>query len=184
MRKELISILTAALLLCSGCTAEKKDAEAASLASYEGYYKAVADNSRFQKGSLYYSISAEMSELPDGTHRYYVFLDNPQVAMYDIIMMAVENDTALADAKKMFPSIGIFDNTNYSMIPSQVYSDGGYVKGLVMSGETADPSINLKIIVEWNDQSNSKVYREFIAMTVSMDGVSYPDGTEEATSIQ
>ena len=100
MRKELISILTAALLLCSGCTVEKKDAEAASLASYEGYYKAVADNSRFQKGSLYYSISAEMSQLPDGTHRYYVFLDNPQVAMYDIVMMAVENDTALAAVEK------------------------------------------------------------------------------------
>ena len=91
MQKLLTSLLCAFML--AGCFARKENST--NFAAYEGFYKSILDNDKFQEGSLYYQISAEMSTLADGTHRYYIFLDDAQIAMYDVVMLAVEGSGLL-----------------------------------------------------------------------------------------
>ena len=157
------------VLMLSGCA--RKKAEAVSgITAYEGYYKAIEDNDRFQNSSSYYKISAEMAQVADGSYRYYVFLDDVQIAMYDVVMMAVENKTVLSEAAKMMPSIGVFEKTDYSLIPFQARPEKGFVKGLVISGECPEPQVNLRLMVEWRDKSRENSYREYIEIPLDQDG--------------
>ena len=90
--------------------------------------------------------------------------------MYDIAMIAVENDTAYDANAKMMPNIGIMGSGAYTMIPNQYNPDRGFVKGLVISGETQDDSITLKVLVEWRDKDLENVERAFIGFTLTTDG--------------
>ncbi len=175
MRKFLCLLLCIGLL--SGC---KKTAKASEqmMASYEGYYLSVQDNERFQAASDYYRISGEITQIADGGYRYYIFLDSPQIAMYDVVMLAVENDTPVESAKKMMPSIGVFEKKDYSLVPFQTRVTAGYVKGLVLSGECAEPSVDLKLMVEWRDQSRKNAYREYLAFTLDQDGYDAEGNTD------
>jgi len=166
MQKLLASLLCAFML--AGCFAQKDDS--ANFAAYEGFYKSIQDNDKFQDGSLYYQISAEMSTLGDGTHRYYIFLDDAQIAMYDVVLLAVENSTPFENSTKMMPSIGIFESQDYSLIPNQARTDKGYVKGLVLSGETADESVDITMLVEWRDRNKENAHREYLSFTITEEG--------------
>lgn len=90
--------------------------------------------------------------------------------MYDAVAIAVENDVAFNDADKMMPSIGIYDDTK-SMIPGQVDSANGFVKGIALSGETTDSEIILKLMVQWTDKAKKNSMREFIKYDLTLNGV-------------
>jgi hypothetical protein len=177
MRKQILACGLAMTMLLGGCSKSSDSSSSAAMIAYQGYYNAIEDNEKFVGSSLYYTISCEMSELPDGTHRYYIFLDEAQVAMYDVVMIAVENDVPYDQAAKMMPSVGILDSTEYTLIPYQSYTDGGYVKGLVLSGECTDASISLKVLVEWKDKNLEKTTREFLSFDLTMDGATHPEST-------
>ena len=135
-------LLVIAICICmlSGCA--KKDAETnAAMELYESY--------------------TEMTQLSDGTYRYYVIIDNPKTEMYHCRIFAVENDIAFADNDKMMPSLGIFD-TDVSLVPNQVDKSKGLMKGLVISGESSKDHVNLKFVVEWRDQANKQVVKQYI----------------------
>ena len=166
MRKLLASLLCAFML--AGCFARKDNS--ANFAAYEGFYKSIQDNDKFQNGSLYYQISAEMSTLADGSHRYYIFLDDAQIAMYDVVLLAIENGTPLENGTKMMPSIGIFESQDYSLIPNQARSEKGFVKGLVLSGETAEDSVDITMLVEWRDKNKENAHREYLSFTITEAG--------------
>lgn len=169
------TLILCGILLLGGCSSPDTS-ESAAQAAYEGYYTSIETNSSFAQSSLYYSVSAEMTEMSDKTYRYYIVIDNPQIAMYDIVVMAVENDIPLASADKMMPNIGIFDSTEYCMIPFQSNPDDGYVKGLVISGECTSNPVSLKILVEWDDRNGENTQREFLQMELTPDGItSSPD---------
>ena len=73
----------------------------------------------------------------------------------------MENDIAFADNDKMMPSLGIFD-TDVSLVPNQVDKSKGLMKGLVISGESSKDHVNLKFVVEWRDQANKQVVKQYI----------------------
>lgn len=173
MRRFFLVIL-AVSMLC-GCTKKQGSDASAVQTAYESYYQAVEENGRFQNTSLYYDISAEMTALPDGTHSYYIFLDNARIAMYDVVLLAVEGDQLYADTGKMMPSIGIFDNTDVNLVPFQSNPAAGYARGLMISGNCAADEVELKILVEWKDKTREKTTREFLSLVLNMNGVSYPD---------
>ena len=81
--------------------------------------------------------------------------------MYHCRIFAVENDIAFADNDKMMPSLGVFD-TDVSLVPNQVDKSKGLMKGLVISGESSEDHINLKFVVEWRDQDNKQVVKQYI----------------------
>ncbi|MGN1388186.1 MAG: hypothetical protein ACI4WR_00910 [Bulleidia sp.] len=164
------TLILCGILLLSGCSSSGSS-ESAAQAAYEGYYTSIETNSSFAESSLYYSVSAEMTEMSDSTYRYYIVIDNPQIAMYDIVVMAVENDIPLASSDKMMPNIGIFDSKEYCMIPFQSNPDDGYVKGIVISGETDSNPVSLKMLVEWKDRNHENTQREFLQMELTPDGI-------------
>ena len=168
MNKIVIVCFLAVSLLFSGCASEDK--ESAALLRYKSYYSAISESTDIATSSDKYSFSAEMTEESGGNRAYYIFLDDPQVAMYDVVMMAVENNMPYDSAVKMMPSIGVFDGS-YSMIPYQVNKADGFVKGMVMSGSTNQESVNLKVMVEWKDKYREKVHRDFYAFTLDEKGV-------------
>jgi hypothetical protein len=90
--------------------------------------------------------------------------------MYDIVIMAVEDNRPYEEAVKMMPSSGIFDATS-SMIPNQVNSKAGFVKGLIISGECDEEPVELDIMVEWKDRSGKNATREFLTMELGMNGI-------------
>ena len=171
MKKLLKAMLITAMLL-SGCM-KKSDSEDVQLNTYKAYYQVVQDNTSFIASSDYYDISAEMAKV-GSTYRYYVFVDNPRIAMYSCKIMTIENDAPYSDQKVM-PSVGITDTPN-AMIPGQVLSESGYVKGLIASGEVSKPEVNLKIMVEWSDKNRSKINREFYSCIITTESVEFAGG--------
>lgn len=163
MLKKLITVLLAACL--AGCTGNTNPADA-TLQTYTAYYDAIDTNTSFKEDSLYYSVTTEMTKMDDGTYRYYVLVNEPQIAMYSIVVMIVENDIAVNETSKMMPSTGIFDKA-YTMIPYQVNSADGFVKGIMLSGESDEPEISLKILVEWKDKTGENTIREYLMKTVT-----------------
>ena len=174
MKKYLIPVCISGLLLC-GCT---KPRQSSDVTRYETYYRAISENTKFISASEYYTISAEMTEWDDGTYRYYVIFDEPKTSMYNIVIMTVENGIPYDESVKMMPSSGIFDATS-SMIPNQVNSKAGFVKGLIISGECDEDIIQLDLMVEWKDRTGKNVTREFIEMDLGMEGII--SGEEEET---
>ena len=168
MRKKLFVILC--MLLCTGCRITNQKPAVKGETSYEGYYRSIEGNEKFQEYSLYYDISAEMTTLADGSHRYYIFLDSPQIAMYDVTMLAVEDEIPYESAKKMMPNIGVFETADYSLIPFQSNSKAGFMKGLVISGECEADSVNIRMLVEWSDKTIENSRREYLAFSLDKRG--------------
>ena len=165
MEKIVISLLTAVLLL-TGCSNSKKLV----LETYEMYYQIISENSEYVKDSPYYTLSYEVKKGDDNQYNYYLFLDNPSISMYDVVFMAVENDVSFNSNLQMVPSI--FDG-KYQLVPNQINKDKGFVKGMMISGESSYDKINLKVLVEWKDKSRKKTIREFHHVQLTLDGYTY-----------
>ncbi len=177
--KKLLTIVITAVMILSGCSASSSSDTSASETTYQSYYDAVLDNTKFQSSSLYYDISAEMSALSDGTYRYYIFLDNAQIAMYEVVMLAVVDGQSYTDSSNMTANIGIFSNSSYNLIPYQSYPEKGFMKGIVISGETNSSAIHIQMIVEWKDRTKEKIRREFLEFDLDQNG--YVAGQEVET---
>ncbi len=181
MYAKIDAFLLTAVLLLSGCgTSSEDEALANKQAAYKVYYEAVQAAPSYSSSSVYYSVSTEMAQVSDGTYRYYIFIEDPQMAMYNITALAVEDDIAYENADKMMPSVGIFDDTSYSMIPYQSNPDAGFVKGLVLSGESADSSVSIRMLVQWNDSGKKGTYQEFLAFEITPAGMQTDTATEAA----
>ena len=97
--------------------------------------------------------------------------------MYDVVLMGDENNIEYSEAKKMMPSIGLLSD-KYSLIPFQSNSEKNYVKGLVISGESKEASVQLKLLVEWSNRLRDKQYREFFDITLDESGISFNSNVE------
>lgn len=167
--------LTAWLLVCilclTGCSA-KSSSQAMTI--YKMYYQLISESTNYIGESQNYALSYEVKEDAEGTYNYYIFVDSPTVAMYDVVVMAVENDISYDANVKMVPSIGIFDG-KYNLVPNQINKKKGYVKGLMISGESDMDTIHLKILVEWKNKKRDSVTREFHNVELTKEGYSYVD---------
>lgn len=131
MRRQILCLMAAALLLISGCS--KKDPNQIStekMQLYTAYYKSIMEMDRFQEKSDFYDLEVVMNQLPDGTYRYYVILDSPRVAMVDVEMLVVDAAVDYSQTSVIAPSVGLLENEDYSLIPNQVLSRAGLCEGL------------------------------------------------------
>ena len=87
-------------------------------------------------------------------------IDNPKVSMFDVKVLAIEEGTDRNEV--MAPSIGIFEDSNFNLVPSQVNKEGGFVKGVVLSGESINSTINLRMMITWNDKENKNHFKKFV----------------------
>lgn len=171
MRKLTLFVILA--LILTGCQwFDNDEIDKAKFQRYSAYYTSIFDNDRFVTASQYYDLEVVMNKIGETEYRYDVIIDSPKIAMYAIEIMVVENNITPEAASKMMPTIGIFESLEYNLIPYQVNVDKGYVKGLIVSGVSNMPSINLKIMVLWRDYAKLQVTREFFDISKS-----YDDGT-------
>lgn len=178
MRRLMIVLTLCAALIC-GC--RKQSEEDIYRVNYEAYCRSLAEATKLSPMSKYYSVSGAMSELPDGTYRYYVFVDNPKIAMNDVVVLAVESGMEYSASGKMMPSSGIF-GTPFSLIPYQVNKANGFVKGIMLNGECAEDHVNLRVLVEWKDRNRKNTTREFIELSLSYEADPYvPQESSEET---
>ncbi|MBE6114736.1 MAG: hypothetical protein E7191_06605 [Erysipelotrichaceae bacterium] len=158
-----IMLLLIALLLC-GCSYQNNDSkERDSITKYESYLATLVEQDRFTDSSYYYDIEAYLNPLNDGTIRYDIIIENPQVAMYDIEILAVESIAKRSDTI-IYPCVGIFEEESYTMIPFQKNEEEGYVEAFLLSGISGVQSPVLNVLVTWTDYSKLNTYREFIKL--------------------
>ena len=124
--KKLFLILIVLLSLCA-CQDEGKE-----MANPDDRYmyiiEMIGEHDSFQDASNYFDISAEMAKI-DGGYRYYITIDNPRIAMYDIEMLAIEKNVDYRNT--MAANVGIFEDKEYNMVPNQANIEQGFVKGIV-----------------------------------------------------
>ena len=107
-----------------------------------------------------FDIYVDFHKADDGTVIYYVYLDNAQIAMYDVEVIAVENMNPYQETD-MMPTKGIFEDQKFSMIPYQYNVTAGYVKGFAISGDVNAEQVQLNVMVTWKDSTRLNVSREF-----------------------
>jgi hypothetical protein len=164
MKKWIMAFL-AIVITCSGCLKHTNET-AVKNEAYKTYFETVTSNTSFIEKSDYYSVTTKMAVLPEGGYNYYIFIDDPQIAMYAVTAIAVENNIEYSDTGKMMPSSGIYD-TKYTMIPNQINKSGGFVKGIVLSGQTDQAEIEIRLMVEWKDKTGQDTHREFLLLKAS-----------------
>lgn len=149
------------LLLLSGCSKNTLNLEETKkLEEYQESYNNLLTKEKFEQEPVEFDLSHEVSKLPDDTYRYYVIIDNPKVSMFDVKVLAIEEGTDRNEV--MAPSIGIFEDSNFNLVPSQVNKEGGFVKGVVLSGESINSTINLRMMITWNDKENKNHFKKFV----------------------
>lgn len=152
----LVLILIFSLSACSSDSGTS--ANDADVIRYYDMIELINSYSNFSTSSNYFDISGEISEI-DGGYRYYIFIDNARVTMYDIEAIAIEKGVDYSNT--MTANIGIFESDEYHMVPNQSDIDLGYVKGVSISGFTTTENPTLYVLVQWKNKNRDTTYREF-----------------------
>jgi hypothetical protein len=160
--KKIILIIAIILCLC-GCEDDgKKKADPDERYMY--IIEMISEHESFQETSNYFDIAVEMAKIENG-YRYYITIDNPRIAMYDVELLAIEKNVDYRT--NMAANVGIFEEKEYHMVPNQSNPDQGYVKGIVASGISKDPSTTLYIFVQFKNSDYSAVRSEYFKLDVS-----------------
>ena len=165
MRKYVIGVLIC--LLLAGCNQSdivlKEKYE-----TYKLHYQSILNTTQFKTSSENFSIEASLVKITDGQYRYDVFVDEPKIAMHDVEILVIVDNGLLLVSDKMMPSVGLFEDESYRLIPYQVDVDLGYHKGFNLNGIVDTDKINLKVVVMWKDYFEIKTEREYFSFDLSV----------------
>ena len=152
------------ILLClCGCQEDGKQ-KADPDERYMYIIEMISEHESFQETSNYFDIAVEMAKIENG-YRYYITIDNPRIAMYDIELLAIEKNVDYRT--NMAANVGIFEEKEYHMVPNQSNPEKGFFKGIVASGISRDPSTTLYIFVQFKNSDFSAVRSEYFKLDVS-----------------
>lgn len=165
MKKILILLLT--LLCFCGCDAIGKK-KVDSNQKYLTIIENINEHDTFLDASNYYDIEAEVAKI-DGGYRYYVTIDNPRNALYDVEAVAIEKGVDYKNT--MAANVGIFEESEYTMIPNQANPDKGYVAGLVISGVSENPDVTLYVYVSFKNKDMSVTHSEYFKLEARYEGL-------------
>lgn len=157
MKKIIVFSLVLLLILC-GCKSEDTINDSANQ-RYTSLIDQLNDRTDFKDGSEYFDIDGEIAAINDG-YRFYVTIDNPKKAMYGIQAIAIEKGVDYSNI--MAANIGLFEDSEYNMIPGQVNSSKNFVKGVTISGTSMVENPTLYIAISWHNKDLSVSYHEYI----------------------
>lgn len=173
-------IVLICLILLTGCGKNNTISD-----SYNDKYLDLIDmlnsNVEFKDSSELFSITKEISQTTDG-YRYFIVIDNPKIAMYNIEAVAIEKNVDYSTT--MAANAGIFEGEYYSLIPNQTNVDDGYVKGVSISALTDNPTPTLYLLVQWHNKDLSITNRQFIKVDFSQTEVQEETPVEETTDAE
>ncbi len=178
--KKIILIL-AMLVALVGCSSDvERQIDEEKYNAYLTYYQSILDFSNKQTSSEYFDITVVVNKVSDEEYRYDVVVDNPRVAMYNLIVLViVDNVSSTINTDEMMPSIGIFEDDDYAMIPGQVYTDNNYIEGVDLSLTDSSDSISISVMVSFTNKDESKSTREYFNFTATYQEDTYQEEVEE-----
>ena len=157
MKKILILIISILFLVsCSNVSGDN-------LVNYNEMVHILNDAADFKTSSEHFNISVNYATI-DGEDRFYIIIDNPTIAMYDVKVIAYEENYPTDSS--FAPNVGIFDDS-VNLIPNQINMDNGFVKGISISGVHNNHDFPILCFVQWSNETNTKVYREFFKFNSS-----------------
>ena len=159
MKKILIILL--ALLSLTACQEYGKK-EADPKERYIYLIEMLEEHQNFADSSSYFDIGVEMARIDDG-YRYYIIIDEPKLAMYDVEVLAIEKGVDYLD--NMAANVGIFEDMQYNLVPNQTNAKRGFVKGVVASGVTGKAETKLYVFVQFKNSDYSSVHTEYFEFT-------------------
>jgi hypothetical protein len=162
MKKIILALCVTLLLTACGNTDYE---ESNNDANYNALNKTILDNENYLEQSDYFDVSIMTNKLDDDTYRYYLIIDNSQIAMYDVVAMACDVKTINVDSQIMCPNIGVYEDTQYKMIPNQTNKDENFIKGLSLSGISETEDITLNMVITWTNQNSTKKFKDFITIS-------------------
>ena len=158
MKKVLLCLLL--LFTLSAC---KQGNSSSDDDKYLDYCSLLAEHSGFAAKSEFFDVSTDITAI-EGGYRFYIIIDNPKVAMYNVEAIAIEDGVDYS--KTMAANIGIFEDNRYTMIPNQANPEQGFVKGISISGISGRSEPHLKLMVQWDSKDLSVTNREFISVLI------------------
>ena len=161
-------VLAALLILLSMTGCQKNNTRQLDEEKYNAYlanYQAILDYEDKKESSSHFDIRLICNKLSDTSYRYDLIIDNPQVAMCEIMVLMVEENISLTiDTTRMMPSIGIFESTPVNMIPFQVANEKGYVKGIDLSLLSNEPSMRAGVLVSFRNYEKTVTTKEYLSL--------------------
>ena len=121
----------------------------------------------FATSSNYFDLNADMSRI-EGGYRYYVTVDNPRIAMYDVEVLVIEKGVDYLST--MAANVGIFEEKQYNLVPNQSNPSAGFVKGVVASGVSENASTTLYIFVQFKNADYTTTHAEYFKLDVQYEG--------------
>lgn len=146
------------VFLLSACSSDSTINKSAS-ERYNSMIEQLSSRTDFKSSSEYFDISFDIASIENG-YRFYISIDEPKVAMYNIEAIAIEANVDYSNT--MAANIGLFEDEKYSLIPNQSYVDKGFVKGVNISGTSENANPTLYVLVVWSNKDLSVTKREFI----------------------
>ena len=159
MRK--LSILCILLtVFLTGCkNLHHQDSE--SIKVYESFIDAVVSNKGIESKIIPFEYKMNVFKQKDD-YKYEIELYNPQVAMYDIQAIAVDQN--MDSNTNVYPCIGILGddaNSQSNMIPYQARGEKGFVKMIILDAISPKKQFTVNVMVTWKDstlQNQSRVF--------------------------
>lgn len=149
-------------MLC-GCDIKKQTSSDDD--KYLNLIETLNDRTTFVEKSEYFDITTDIAKTNDA-YRYYIVIDNPKNAMYDVEAVAVEKGVNYT--LNMAANIGIFEETDYNLIPGQARPEKGYVSGLSISGVSSVPNPTLYLVVQWYSNKQD-IHQEFYQLEANFE---------------
>lgn len=159
--KKLILSLTIASMLLFGCTSADTKKEQTKV--YNGFKESLLNNGDLISSYIPFNYHIQVNK-ENEKYKYTVTIDTPQVAMNSIQMMILNP----SDMKDNFesPTLGVFDEVIYHMIPNQSNKASGFVKKMELSGVSRENDFTVYALVSWKNNSQLTKYQAYFSFTI------------------
>ena len=162
MKKIVLSLMI--FLLLVGCS-NAQNIENEQLARYESYWNSLLNETTFMNASRNFNIEGIIQKSGD-LYEYYVVIDEPKTAMYDVEIMIIENKSRFDEYETMVPSVGIFD-AMINMVPYQVRKESNYREGAALGRqELSNDEVTLQIMVMWKNYTKLESFKEVFELSL------------------
>lgn len=161
--KKTVVLLVFILLVSSGCS-DNSDLSNEQMKIYQDFKNTLMTNNGTPTYDIPFSYKMEVDELEGEGYSYTVIVDNPLIIMNQLQMMILDVDTMSQDL--MAPSLGILEDTTYSLVPNQVDVERGYPEGVALNGLTKEKNFTIFCVVSWYLEDHSTQKRAFFSFQV------------------
>ena len=177
MKKLILTLLV--ILMLTGCRKEARQLDEEKYDAYLTYYQSILDYENKLSSSQNYDIKLAANKINDELYRYDVIIDNTRIAMYGIeILVIIDDLTMEIDTSRMMPSIGIFDEEEYTMIPNQIDRNKNIVRGIDLSFTTNEDNVSVSVMVSFYDKDKTRNTKEYFSLSAEY---IEPEPQEETT---